>query len=60
MLAGPRICPHCTELDPLFEQKKTLFLAKGPRPFNYPRIKIPIWDLCAGGCKGGDCKNSLL
>ena len=30
MLAGPRICPHCTELDPLFEQGKTLFLAKGP------------------------------
>ena len=30
MLAGPRICPHCTELDHLFEQGKTLFLAKGP------------------------------
>ena len=30
MLAGPRIHPHCTELDPLFEQGKTLFLAKGP------------------------------
>ena len=30
MLAGPRICPHCTELDPFFEQGKTLFLAKGP------------------------------
>ena len=30
MLAGPRICPHCAELDPLFEQGKTLFLAKGP------------------------------
>lgn len=30
MLAGPRVCPHCTELDPLFEQGKTLFLAKGP------------------------------
>ena len=30
MLAGPRICPHCTELYPLFEQGKTLFLAKGP------------------------------
>ena len=30
MLVGPRICPHCTELDPLFEQGKTLFLAKGP------------------------------
>ena len=30
MLAGPRVCPHCAELDPLFEQGKTLFLAKGP------------------------------
>lgn len=30
MLAGPRICPHCTELYPLLEQGKTLFLAKGP------------------------------
>jgi ComF family protein len=30
MLAGPRVCPHCVELDPLFEQGKTLFLAKGP------------------------------
>ena len=30
MLAGPRICPPCTELYPLFEQGKTLFLAKGP------------------------------
>ena len=30
MLAGPRVCPNCTELDPLFEQGKTLFLAKGP------------------------------
>ena len=32
MLAGPRVCPHCAELDPLFEQGKTLFLAKGPAP----------------------------
>jgi len=30
MLAGPRVCPHCAELDPLFEAGKTLFLAKGP------------------------------
>ncbi|WPJ94118.1 ComF family protein [Coraliomargarita algicola] len=30
MLAGPRTCPHCVELNPLFEQGKTLFLAKGP------------------------------
>ena len=25
MLAGPRVCPHCAELDPLFGQEKTLF-----------------------------------
>ena len=30
MLAGPKVCPHCTELDPIFEEGKTLFLAKGP------------------------------
>jgi ComF family protein len=30
MLAGPRVCPHCVELTPLFDQGKTLFLAKGP------------------------------
>lgn len=30
MLAGPKVCPHCTELNPLFDQGKTLFLAKGP------------------------------
>ncbi len=30
MLAGPRVCPHCVELNPLFEEGKTLFLAKGP------------------------------
>ena len=30
MLAGPRVCPHCAELDPLFDQGKTLFLTKGP------------------------------
>lgn len=30
ILAGPRKCPHCAELDPIFEQGKTLFLAKGP------------------------------
>ena len=27
---APRECPHCTELGPLFEKGKTLFLAKGP------------------------------
>lgn len=30
MLAGPKTCPHCAELDPLFDEGKTLFLAKGP------------------------------
>lgn len=30
MIAGPKVCPHCAELDPVFEQGKTLFLAKGP------------------------------
>jgi len=30
MMAGPRTCPHCVELNPLFEEGKTLFLAKGP------------------------------
>jgi len=30
MLAGPKICPHCAELNPLFDEGKTLFLAKGP------------------------------
>jgi len=30
LLAGPRVCPHCIELDPLFDEGKTLFLAKGP------------------------------
>lgn len=30
MLAGPRVCPHCVELNPLFDEGKTLFLAKGP------------------------------
>ncbi len=29
-LAGPKTCPHCIELTPVFEQGKTLFLAKGP------------------------------
>lgn len=29
-LAGPKTCPHCVELAPLFDQGKTLFLAKGP------------------------------
>ncbi len=30
ILAGPQSCPHCAELDPVFERGKTLFLAKGP------------------------------
>ncbi|MFP4166214.1 MAG: double zinc ribbon domain-containing protein [Opitutales bacterium] len=30
MLAGPKRCPHCEELDPAFDEGKTLFLAKGP------------------------------
>lgn len=30
LLAGPKICPHCAELEPVFDQGKTLFLAKGP------------------------------
>jgi ComF family protein len=30
MMVGPRTCPHCVELNPLFDQGKTLFLAKGP------------------------------
>ena len=30
MLAGPKTCPHCCELSPIFSQGKTLFLAKGP------------------------------
>lgn len=29
-MAGPQTCPHCAELDPVFDQGKTLFLAKGP------------------------------
>ncbi|MFW5873809.1 MAG: double zinc ribbon domain-containing protein [Verrucomicrobiota bacterium] len=29
-LAGPRSCPHCAELNPVFDRGKTLFLAKGP------------------------------
>ncbi|MFU8847550.1 MAG: ComF family protein [Opitutales bacterium] len=30
MLAGPRVCPHCAELDPVFDEGRALFLAKGP------------------------------
>lgn len=30
MLSGPRVCPHCAELVPAFDEGKTLFLAKGP------------------------------
>ncbi len=29
-LAGHKICPHCAELNPVFDEGKTLFLAKGP------------------------------
>lgn len=28
-LAGPKVCPHCVELNPVFDEGKTLFLAKG-------------------------------
>ena len=30
LIAAPKSCPHCAELDPLFEEGRTLFLAKGP------------------------------
>ncbi|MEM7790727.1 MAG: double zinc ribbon domain-containing protein [Verrucomicrobiota bacterium] len=30
MLAGPQTCSHCAELSPVFDEGKTLFLAKGP------------------------------
>jgi ComF family protein len=30
MLSGLRECPHCEELEPLFDEGRTLFLAKGP------------------------------
>jgi competence protein ComFC len=30
MLAGPRVCPHCAELSPVFDEGKSLLLAKGP------------------------------
>ena len=26
----PKLCPHCAELDPLFDEGRTLFLAQGP------------------------------
>ena len=29
-LAGHQVCPHCAELNPVFDEGKTLFLAKGP------------------------------
>ena len=50
MLAGPRVCPHCTELDPLFEQGKTLFLAKGParsiiHVLKYQHGFYALWDV---------------
>ena len=30
ILSGSRVCPHCEDLEPLFDQGRTLFLAKGP------------------------------
>lgn len=27
---GPQVCPHCVELDPIFDMGKALFIAKGP------------------------------
>ena len=29
-IVGPKVCPHCVELDAIFDEGKTLFLAKGP------------------------------
>ena len=29
VIVSPKTCPHCTELDPVFDQGITLFLAKG-------------------------------
>ena len=29
-IIGPKQCPHCAELNPLFDQGKILFLAQGP------------------------------
>lgn len=29
-MSGPQVCPHCHELDPVFDEGKALFLAKGP------------------------------
>lgn len=29
LLSGSRVCPHCEELEPLFDEGRTLFLAKG-------------------------------
>ena len=26
---GPKVCPHCVDLDPVFDMGKTLFIAKG-------------------------------
>jgi ComF family protein len=26
---GPRVCPHCADLEPVFDEGKTLFIAKG-------------------------------
>jgi competence protein ComFC len=30
VIAGPKTCPHCCELNPRFDAGKALFLAKGP------------------------------
>lgn len=30
ILSGSRVCPHCEELEPVFDEGRTLFLAKGP------------------------------
>ncbi|NBB78793.1 MAG: ComF family protein [Verrucomicrobia bacterium] len=30
LLSGSRVCPHCEALEPLFDEGRTLFLAKGP------------------------------
>ena len=27
-VVGPKVCPHCTDLEPVFDQGKTLFIAK--------------------------------
>lgn len=29
VVVGPKVCPHCVDLDPVFDEGKTLFIAKG-------------------------------